>query len=253
MSSPWIVRRPSEKDAPRRLYAFAHAGGSGTAYLPWQKALSANIEVRAVQLPGRGMRLAEPAFTSMRDLSREIARAIARDIELAPAEFALIGHSLGGLLAFEVVHELRRLQTRAPVRLFAMGSIAPRRRRMRQPLHALDDAAFIEALSHYQGTPPALLHNPELMELTLPALRADFKVVFDYRRPDHGMLDVPVVTLGATDDPIASPDDVSAWAEETTAGCSSHWFDGGHFFVHGPQASQVIAAVDAQMQDPPCV
>lgn len=254
MPSPGIICRPGVEAGHRRVYAFAHAGGSGTAFLAWQDAMPSGVEVRAVQLPGRGMRLAEAPRTCITALVRELAEAIADDACSVPGGFALLGHSLGGLLAYEVAHLLqsRHPTVKRPLRLFVLGGAAPRHRRPRAPIHTYDDARFIEALQHYQGTPPEVLQHPELMELALPALRADFQLVFDYQRPDHGLLDVPISLMGGLADPVASPAEVAAWAEETSAPCSTHWFEGGHFFLQGPQGGEVVTAVAAQMQELAC-
>ncbi len=254
MPSPWIVRRPGAIAGHRRIYAFAHAGGSATAFLAWQVALPSGVEIRAVQLPGRGMRLAEDPLTTITALAGEVAQAIADDVCSAPGDFALLGHSLGSLLAYEVAHLLRSRHpaVKRPMRLFLLGSAAPRHRRPRAPIHTYDDGRFVEALQHYQGTPPELLQHPELMELALPALRADFQLVFDYQRPDHAQLDSPLSLMGGLADPIASPAEVAAWAEETSALCSTHWFEGGHFFLQGPQAAEVVAAIAIQMQELAC-
>ena len=250
MSNAWIVRRPNAAFGPLRLYAFAHAGGSGTAFLSWQDAFSPDIEIRAIQLPGRGIRLADALCTSMDSLSREIAQAVALDTNFDPSvKFAFLGHSLGGLLAFEVAHELRRLHAYQPTRLFLSGCSAPRERRLRRPLHRLDDAHFLEALQRYHGMSPELLQDAELMKLALPSLRADFQLVFDYRYIERRRLDIPLAVLAGRRDDIAKPENMLDWAAETTESCSVHWFDGAHFFIQDQQ-SQVQATVIAQMRGP---
>lgn len=249
MSSTWIFRRPGMAGAPLRLYTFAHAGGSASTFLTWQGALGSRIEICAVQLPGRGMRLAEPPRSSMKELVHDIAAAMVRE---ARGNFAMLGHSLGGLLAFEVAHELRRLGARMPSRLLVSGCAAPRDRRPRPRLHELDDVQFREALARYKGTPPELLQHAELMDLARPALRADFQLVCEYQYAERQPLAVPLAVLAARDDDMATPDEMAGWPGETSAGCSIHWFDcGGHFFIESQRAA-VQACVIEQLSGLVC-
>src|SRR6266576_5801192 len=112
---PWFPFNGAEIPAPFRLFCFSHAGGSAMIFRPWQKAMAPEIEVFSVQLPGRGGRVMEPPATRMPALADMTTDAVARYID---RPFAFFGHSMGGLLAFEVAQRLRARRGVGPAHLF---------------------------------------------------------------------------------------------------------------------------------------
>ncbi|WP_168356319.1 thioesterase II family protein [Lysobacter enzymogenes] len=232
---PWLLRRPG---APRalRLYGFAYAGGDAGMYLSWQPALGAQIEVCGVQLPGRGVRLREPPAHTMEPLVERLAA----DIAAQPRQpFALFGHSLGALLAFEVARRLQRLGAPAPLHLFVSACEAPGYRREGRNLHTLPDEALIEVLRDYNGTPAEVLRDREFMALVLPTLRADFALACEYAYRPGPKLRVPMSVLVGEREREGRWSEVGRWAEQTEAGCELHRFDGGHLFVDSHRAAVV--------------
>lgn len=240
--SPWLLRQP---DARRsfRLYCFSYAGGSASSYLPWQAALDPAIEVCAVQLPGRGPRLAESPMRSLALLIDTLAQIIPHQDDLP---FAFFGHSLGGLVAFELARHCQRHHLAMPEHLFVSASNAPQCRPPGRRLHELDDAGLIAALKDYNGTPPAALEDRELMELLLPSIRADFALVDEYQYHPGPPLDIPVTVLAGKHDKHVLSERLCQWQAETTEACSLHWFEGDHFFIHANQRA-VLDCVQAEL------
>jgi surfactin synthase thioesterase subunit len=238
VSSPWLVRQPQAQPS-MRLFCFSYAGGSAVSYVPWQAALGPEIEVCAVQLPGRGARFGERAFTALPELIVAMASA------LRPATgmpFAFFGHSLGGLVAFELARYWHRHQQPVPAHLFVSGCNAPQMRNPSRDLHCLSDDALIAELQGYNGTPPEVLNNRDLMSLVLPTIRADFSLVENYRYHPGRLLDLPITVLAGNDDEHTSAPQVAAWDRETSADCRVEWFSGDHFFLR-PGQSEVLDCV----------
>src|SRR4051794_36920377 len=113
LRSPWFVVPTPRPDARRRLFCLPHAGGGAAAFRRWADGMAAAVEVVAVQPPGRETRFREPPFTDWRSLVVSLADALPAD-----RPFALFGHSLGALLAFELARELRRRGGPPPDHLF---------------------------------------------------------------------------------------------------------------------------------------
>lgn len=245
--TPWLVR---QRGAARRmrLYCFAYAGGSAAAFAGWQEALGPNIDVCAVQLPGRGARMGEAPMTNRAEVVRALAHAISSEPRMP---FAFFGHSLGALLAFEVSRYLMLQYMPLPVHLFASGCDAPQHRSAPKNLHLLPDAELIEALKEYNGTPAELLENAELMALLLPLLRADFSLVDDYRYRPGLRLPVPLSVLAGQQDDHIDPLQVEGWSKETAAGCQVHWLAGDHFFINA-QRDAVLDIVRGVIAEPVC-
>src|SRR5690606_26410192 len=204
---------------------------SAMVYSRWRRKLPAWVQVRPLELPGRGARLGEPLQTDMQALARQLA---SEQRLAANAPYALLGHSLGALLAFELAHELQALGCPAPVALFACGTAAPTRRedydgkKWREPK---SDAELIAELRELQGTPEEVLANEELMSLTLPVLRADFLLCGGYGYRQRPPLRCPLHVLAGEDD-RATEDQLLAWRQESVGEFSLDVFPGGHFFIH---------------------
>jgi medium-chain acyl-[acyl-carrier-protein] hydrolase len=233
--SPWLLSRAARL-AHCRLFCFTHAGGSAADFLPWHTALAPNIALCAVQLPGRGTRMAEPALADLSSVLAGVEQAILEADDGLP--FAFFGHSLGALLAFEVARSFHRRAERLPQHLFASGCSAPSACQLDPPLHRLSDDELLAHLQTYNGTPQTLHANRELLNLVLPTLRADFALVGEYAYRPQPTLPVPITLLAGRHDPHVRADDLAGWADETHAGCSLHWFDGDHFFIR-PQAQAI--------------
>ncbi|UQV46656.1 thioesterase [Janthinobacterium lividum] len=228
----WLIRRDNIK-RPMRLYCFSYAGGSAANYLGWQQAMEPDIEICAVQLPGRGTRMGEKPIGSLSLVVERIAESVALSNH---ENFAFFGHSLGALIAFEVAQYNQRNRLEMPLHLFASGCAAPQARRPPRGLHMLPDRDFIEELRKYNGTPNEILENQELMSFLLPMLRADFGLADEYVHRHAQRLSVPISVLAGLDDDLSSPGVVSDWQKETSAAFDVQWFDGGHFFVNDSQA-----------------
>jgi medium-chain acyl-[acyl-carrier-protein] hydrolase len=162
--------------------------------------------------------------------------------------FAFFGHSLGGLLAFELARHCLRRHLPMPEHLFVSVSNAPQYRRIGRRLHELDDDALIEALRNYNGTPPAALANRELMSLLLPAVRADFALVEDYAYRHDLPLDIPITVLAGTGDKHVVSGRLCHWQKETSEACNLRWFEGDHFFIHSNRRA-VLDCVQAELAE----
>jgi medium-chain acyl-[acyl-carrier-protein] hydrolase len=240
--TPWLVRRP-DATRPIRLYCFSYAGGSATAYLQWQTDLEPYVDVCGVQLPGRGSRMGEACLTSLPEIVEQVAQELMWQDD---GTFALFGHSLGALLAFEVTRLCASRGMRLPSHLFVSGCDAPRYRQLDEPLHELPDPELIDKLADYGGTPPEILANAELLQLTLPVLRADFALAYRYEYIAQLPLSIPLTVFAGLQDPHTERELVEKWAEETTATTRTHWLDGHHFFIN-THRNAVIERVLAEL------
>lgn len=197
-----------------------HAGGGPAFYRSWARSLRGEIEPWAVCLPGRESRWREPAVTDWPTLIQELSSAI---LGLGSSPIHLFGHSLGGLIAFELA---RRVPTVA--RLTLAGAAAPGSSHPATHWHDLGDPQLVEKLKSLGGTPTAVLENPELLEIALPSLRADLRLLHSYR-PGDGVLRHPLTAIGGLADPFVPLVDLRGWARTTTATCRVFAVPGGHF------------------------
>ena len=100
-ASPWFAVLPRGNARPAlRLYCFPYAGAGHTVFQPWRALLTGDIELASIKLPGRGARFGEPHARSLVELAERLAAEIA-EASVEGEAFALFGHSMGALLAFE--------------------------------------------------------------------------------------------------------------------------------------------------------
>lgn len=222
-----VVPRPNP-DPRLRLFCFPYAGGSAATYRTWSDVLPPDIEVQAIQLPGREWRLKEDLYTSVFPLVEDLA-GVLKDLFDTP--FAFFGHSLGALISFELARELRRRGLPLPERLFLSAHRAPHLPKQLPDIHDGPDEQFVEGLRRLEGTPDELLANEELMELILPALRADFAMAETYVCPPEPPLDCPISAFGGLGDEVTDRPKLEPWAEHTTGEFKLRMVPGGHFFV----------------------
>lgn len=217
-----------------QLFCFPYAGAGAGVYGRWRRSLP-DVDLRPVELPGHGRRLDEPLIDDMPALACLLAEEMRPQIR---EPFALFGHSLGALLALEVAHALRGSSTRPcePALLLASGTAAPGRRDDRDLAGEKSDQELVEHLRRYGGTSEALLAEHELMQLTLPVLRADFRMCGRYRQRPRPPLGCAIHVLGGRDD-TATVEQLEAWGEECLGGSSLTLFDGGHFFLFQHEAA----------------
>jgi medium-chain acyl-[acyl-carrier-protein] hydrolase len=160
--------------------------------------------------------------------------------------FAFFGHSMGAGIAFELSRRLRRLGGIEPTHLFVSGRRAPHMPDADRPLHRLPDAEFIDELRRLNGTPAEVLDHPELMEMMLPLLRADFSVSETYTCEPRPSLSCPLTVFGGTRDHHAGPGTLEGWREHTVGRFDLRMFEGDHFFINTEQ-TQVLRALDGAL------
>ncbi|NUT53569.1 MAG: thioesterase [Saccharothrix sp.] len=241
-STPPTARAPEpDPTAAFRLFCLPYAGGGANAFREWTALAPPHVEVRPVEPPGRGRRLSERPHTRLRPLVAGVTEAL---LPVLDRPFALFGHSMGALVAFELTRHLRELGRPLPHHLFVSGASAPSVPRTRPALHAVSDAELVRELRSLNGTPPQLLANDELMALMLPTLRADFSVLETYEHRPGPPLPVPITVFAGTDDPSVPHASLPAWRAHSDRGVRLRTLPGDHFFVHSATA-EILAEIGA--------
>jgi len=244
MTDLWVSGTTNPK-AKARLFCFPFAGGSTLAYRAWSQQLPSGIELRPVRLPGREGRFKEACYRDAIPLAQALASGLSSYLDLP---FAFFGHSMGALLAFELVRTLRRQGGPEPFCLMVSGREAPQIPFSRRPLHGLPAPAFIDELRNYGGTPEVVLQHQELMELFLPMIRADFTINETYIHRFDAPLDCPIRAFGGEKDHLTSKADLNAWGQQTTGSFALHLFSGGHFYLNESEGPSLVRMVTRELE-----
>lgn len=210
------------------LFCFACSGASAMAYAPWRAALPAWLDVQPVELPGHGRRSAEPLQVDMPRLAARLADELAPRIN---GPYLMLGHSVGGVVALEVAHALLAQGVGAPSALIVAASTAPRQRNGDPQAQPMSDAQLIAELRRLDGTPQAVLEDPELLAMVLPVLRADFLLGDRYQPPLREPLPSALHVFGGREDSVGVSA-LAAWEAECSGPFELEMCPGGHFFLH---------------------
>lgn len=247
VNTPWIQYLDPKPQARLRLFCLPYAGGSASLFRTFSRYLPAEIEVWPVQLPGRESRLREPAYSRMEPLIDALLAAISPYFTMP---FALFGHSMGALVSFELARALRRHpDLQAPVHLFVSGHRAPHLFIKNTATYHLPDEQFMEKIRNLNGTPEEVWKHPELLQLLLPLLRADFEVCETYQWKQEAPLDCLLSAYGGLSDGGVPRETVLAWREQTRSVFTTRFFPGEHFYLHTEQQALLFTLAQELVAD----
>jgi medium-chain acyl-[acyl-carrier-protein] hydrolase len=235
--------------ARARLVCFPYAGAGAAIFRAWPGEVLGPVHVLAAQLPGREDRLSEPPFRRIAPLIDRIWSAALPYLDMPLAVF---GHSMGALLGYEFA---RRAAAEGVTltHLFVSGRRAPHITNGDEVLHALPDDQFLSKLKKLNGMPAELFAEPELMELIMLSLRADFEMCETHENSARPKLSCPITAFGGTDDPQVDRRSLNAWADCTSGRFHLRMFPGDHFFLRGARNALLRAMredLDADLRRP---
>lgn len=228
-----------------RLLTLPYSGSSASIYLRWNRLLSEHIEVVPLELPGRGKRFSSKLCGSMPELIEDLYAHVKDQIDEQP--YAIYGHSLGGLVAYELSVKLMEQGHRLPMHLFLSGCNPPHLRYGEENLHTLPDALFLERIIELGGTALELQANPEMMRVFVPIIKSDYKI-YELYAGQGKVRELPVdfSVMTGTNDPLMPMEHGRQWEKYTRGSFRLIEMQGGHFFIHD-QLDRVIEAVESAL------
>jgi surfactin synthase thioesterase subunit len=237
----WGLYRCRVTPQPPKLYIFPHAGGSAEFYVPFAKAFASDIKRVAVRYPGRGGNHDLGSFTTIGDLADKVCQMI-KPPEDADEKIAFFGHSMGGLLAFEVARRFE--QAGSPIAALFVSAVAA-------PGHVgyehipESDRGLLDAVSEMTGVNPEFLENEEFAASILPTLRG-LKAISKYDCPPGEKLSCPISAFLGDDDEVATPEKVQPWVERTTSEFTMRVFPGHHFYLT-EHIAELVGEIEPQI------
>ncbi|MFJ7208026.1 thioesterase II family protein [Streptomyces sp. NPDC098789] len=235
------IRRFHSSEAGVRLVCFPHAGGAASYFFQVSRQLSPVAEVLAVQYPGRQERRKEPFISGVTELADVL---VAELRQWADRPLALFGHSMGALVAYEVARRLEEEGIK-PVALFASGRGAPSLSRD-EGVHLRDDEGLLDKVRELGGTAGALLEDPDVVEMLMPAIRNDYRAVETYRHTPGPPLACPLVVFTGDADPQVTVAGAQAWDAFSTGDFELNTYSGGHFFLDA-HAAHVLGRIRSRL------
>ncbi|WP_197061134.1 thioesterase II family protein [Colwellia psychrerythraea] len=225
------------------------AGASASMYLRWSRFLPNWVNIVPVELPGRGTRLNE---TALEDFDA-LVQSILDDYQgYMQQPFAIFGHSMGALLAYGICQVLAAKnsiskQLALPQILLLSACPSPDKFDPSRFPDTHDRDALIANLRQQGGSAEALFDYPELLDMTLNILAADYRLLqgFQYKKTSPLPLFMQVLS-GKSDD--ISLDNLSTWQQHSAKKIIFHEFIGGHFYIQDQQ-SLVLKRITQALQN----
>ena len=226
----WIFPRSVQfgKSGNCRLFCFPYAGAGASIFRNWQEQLPPTIELVPVQLPGRESRWSDQPIGELPLLATTLSTVLH---PLLSQPYALFGHSMGALIAFELARVLRRRKLPPPMHLFVSAARAPHIPDREAPVHHLPDLLLWKTVTRdYGAAQDGTPLNPEMASVLLPILRTDFRMCESYKPSWEDPFAFPVTAYGGIHDRRVTYADLAAWSGYTIGGFRMQLFPGGHFF-----------------------
>jgi surfactin synthase thioesterase subunit/short-subunit dehydrogenase/acyl carrier protein len=217
-TSDWFVIPRPNAAASFRVFCFHDAGGDSTLYRGWETLLGNTVECIAVELPGRGKRVSDKKYISLEAMLQALKPAM---VPLLDKPYVCFGHSMGGLLAFEIIRALRHDGLPLPLHLFvssvpALNTYTP---------DDTDHASISRNLFRNKTM------DSDLIQSLLKLLKDDLTLLSRYHYSSASPLNVQVVALYAGDDPRVQKHQVERWQQETTQPLKTVCRTGGHRYI----------------------
>lgn len=212
------------------LFCLPYAGGSKSIYYKWKNYLDPSIKLYPVELKGRGKRLDEGFYENMNEAVEDIYNIIKEEIE--SDEYAIYGHSMGSLIAYEMYYRIEKAKKRKPQHMFFSGYKAPNIIAERDISYTLSDNAFIEKIIKLGGTPEEVLNNEELLELVLPILKNDIKILEKYIYKERENKIACNISVLNGDKDSFNLNEILEWKKHISNKCKFYTLSGNHFFIN---------------------
>ncbi|CBS89337.1 Pyochelin biosynthetic thioesterase (plasmid) [Azospirillum lipoferum 4B] len=237
----WLRVHRRSPAAPLQLACFPHAGGGASFFRRWADILPAEVELVAVQYPGREDRIDDALIPEIGELARTAADALRNGVR---RRIALFGHSMGATLAFETARLLERSGI-AVSHLFLSGQTPPHRHRATH-FHLQSDEDLLDEVRRLAATPMEIFDIAEIRQLLLPVIRSDYRAIETYRADDTGRLLCPITVMLADADTEVSLDEAGGWARHSHGRTTIRTFTGSHFYLV-ERWRDVVAAILADL------
>ena len=244
-SSPWIVRRAPRDNASLRLFCFPHAGAGSVIFKDWYADFGPNVDVCAIEPPGRLARRRDPMIRSL----PEFVAALEPELEpYLDVPFVLFGYSLGAAMAFESARALRRRRNLEPKHLIVAAARAPQLPRRLTAISQEPEPAFVRELERRYGPiEPVIKSDPEMLTLITEIMRVDLCMLENYQYQAEPSFDCPVLAIGGTEDASLAPGELEGWSAHTSNAFRAQRLPGGHFFLR-TAGKELRDLVRAQIQ-----
>ncbi|UII27311.1 alpha/beta fold hydrolase [Fulvivirga maritima] len=213
-------------EAKFRVICIHDAGGSASLFHGWENQLVNELELIIVELPGRGKQLSQKPFNDIQIAVNKIMLDLQGYLN---KPYILFGHSMGGLIAFELMRLLRQKKLNLPQQLFVSST----------PQLAVYEKAYLnpkqdtdQLMSSFPHLKPENIPDPELRKVLISLLRNDLSLIDSFSYQFEPPFDLPITAIHGVQDNNITPAQMQNWKNETTQTFKLIQRKGGHHYLH---------------------
>jgi acyl transferase domain-containing protein len=222
----WFNTPVAKPHSAFRVFCFHDAGGSASLFDKWEAYFEGtDIELVLVEMPGRGGRLEETPFTDVNAVINDLMPQFAN---LREKPFAFLGHSMGGLIAFEIMREMRRREWQLPLQLFISSTSGLTAYDKKQVDYRLSDDQLVALYPHLALS---AIGSLEMQQMLISILKADLQLIHGYEYKREPLFSVPIVAIHGNEDERVKRHQIERWAEETDSSFELISRKGGHRYI----------------------
>lgn len=212
-----------------QLICFPYAGGTAGYFRGLKEELQDQIEVTAVEYAGHGTRSKESYYHTFEELVQDMTD-VAQKVRNPEMPYAILGYSMGSVVAYEVWKVYRKQGRELPVHMF-VASHRPPHLPLQGNLNAdFSEEEVMEVLCKFGGIDPRLLANKRFLDLFIQPVRVDYGLFLQYQAaevPEKVTCDL--TAFYARED--LTGEEVCQWQEYTEKEFTQYEFAGNHFFL----------------------
>lgn len=209
----------------RRIFCLPYAGAGSSIYSKWQKYFGNDIEICPIELPGRERKIREPLIDNIEEMARTVYDGIKMKLN---EPFCIFGHSMGGMIAYELTRHIKKYENKSPEYLF-MSASGLKIKKDNVLIHKLSDKELIEHVIKNGGTQRVFAENKAFAKYFLPIIRNDYKAVETYK-PSIEKLNCKIRAFASREDTEINYKETQKLANYTDD-FDLKIFKGNHFFI----------------------
>ncbi|NLT09607.1 MAG: thioesterase [Ruminococcus sp.] len=224
------------------LFFLSHAGGSAKSYSSFKRFLPKDLTVVPLELSGRFTRSSEAMLTDIPSCAADLLQKHSELIR--DGEYALFGHSMGTLMASELVRQAKEQGLGSPAHVFLSGRCAPD-----EPVKCFpgsdkaSDEAIIEFFSANSLSGSAHIADEELARTLNRILCIDVRMANSFSMAASELdFGCDITVLYGTEDIMLKNTDINGWSRFTSGRCETVPMSGGHFYYqqHKEEVCRII-------------
>ncbi|WP_121639838.1 thioesterase II family protein [Virgibacillus sp. Bac330] len=215
-----------------KLFCIPHAGASASVYYKWFRDLDDTmIDLYPLELKGRGARLEEPFYSDFNEMMNDVYGMVTNILSTKDS-YMLFGHSMGAYVAFRLESMLERKLGVKAAHVFLSGREAPIVwGENKRKISHLNNQEFLHEIKSYGGIDENYLHDQDVLDMILPIIRNDFRIIETLDTSDKNKcLQSPITILNGKED-FYNPENIDLWNNYSSASCQFKYYSGGHFYM----------------------